>query len=197
MLSSYKLNAEDNTEATVNAEKIRLKVDSQADAEFLKSHKAQVSTPPANVEEQKQAELAQRTAEHVAKLKPIADSVMSEINFKGLSLNGKSDAQNVTADFDVSDESVANMKQHVQNYINANGDKISLDDVGKAQIKQFAENMLVLQNYKSWIINAASESEKRVRAEYHNPSPINRGNDAPASAPTTRQQQERFLVDNY
>lgn len=195
--SSYKLNPEEYDEATIAAENIRLKVDAQGDREFLKTHKAEVSTPPVNETERLQQEYQQKATEHVNKLAPIAKDVLNNVNFKGLSINGKQGDQNITADFDVSDDSKANLHKLVDNYVQNNWENIPANEEGKQLIENYAKNLLIIQNYQSWIAHAASVRETQVRAEYHNPTPVNRGQDAPNPGKASREAFNQALIDSY
>lgn len=195
--SSYKLNPDEYDEATINAENIRLKVDAQGDREFLKTHKAEVSAPPVDNSAKEQAELQQKTTEHIAKLTPMVNNVLNNVAFKGLSLNGKEGAANIVADFDVSEESKASLKGLVENFVQSQGMNIPATEEGQKQIEQYAKNLLVIQNYQNWIVNAASQRELQVRAEYNNPTPVNRGQDAPNPGQTSRDAFNQRLLESY
>jgi len=195
--SSYKLNPDEYDEATINAENIRLKVDAQGDREFLKTHKAEVSAPPVDNTAKEQAELQQKTAEHIDKLKPLVNNVLNGVSFKGLSLNGKDGAQNIVADFDVSEESKASLKGLVENFVQSQGMNIPATEEGQKQIEQYAKNLLVIQNYQNWIVNAASQRELQVRAEYNNPTPVNRGQEAPNPGRTSKEAFDAQLLERY
>lgn len=195
--STYKLNPDEYDDDTINAETIRLKVDAQGDREFLKTHKAEVSTPPVDNTAKEQQEIQQKTAEHISKLAPMVSRVLSDVSFKGLSLNGKDGDANILADFDVSEESKATLKGLVENFVQSQGLNIPASDQGQKQIEQYAKNLLVIQNYQNWIINAASQRELQVRAEYNNPTPVNRGQDAPNPGKTSREAFNQALLDSY
>lgn len=194
--TTYKLNPNENDEETIKSESIRLKVDAQADRNFLKNHKAEVSTAPVSEAEKQQQDLQQKATEQIAKLTPIANQVLNTISFKGMSLNGKEGDQAIKADFEVSDESKASLKPLIEKFIQTNWNGIQPNEEGAKQIEQYAKNILAIQNYPAWIINAASVRETQVRAEYHNPTPLNRGLDANRPV-NTKEEFDKQLLERY
>jgi hypothetical protein len=199
LASTYKLNPDEYDEATIKAEEIRLKVDANADREFLKTHKAEVSKIPESQVDVQQRELQQKQTQEVAKLQPVAKSVLNTAKdlFKGLSLNGKDGDQAVKGDFEVSEQSLKNVQPLVDKFIESNWDGLSKSANPAEDIKGYVENLLVIQNYKTMIINAASQRELQVRAEYNNPTPVNRGQDAPNPVKSTKEEFEQRLLNNY
>lgn len=197
--SQYKLDPDENDEATIKSEEIRLKVDANADREFLKTHKAEVSKVPESKVDVEQRELQQKQTEQVAKIQPIAKSVLQGAKdlFKGLSLNGKYGDQNVKGDFEVTEQSLKSLEPYVDKFIEANWQTLTPDEKGVEAIKGYVENLLVIQNYKTMIINAASQRELQVRAEYNNPTPVNRGQDAPNPVKSTKEEFEQRLLNSY
>lgn len=197
--AQYKLDPTEYDEATVKAEEIRLKVDANADREFLNTHKAEVSKLPENKAEAEQRVLEQKQAEEVTKLTPIAKSVIQGAKdlFKGLSLNGKEGDGNVKGDFEVTEQSLKSLDPLVENYIKSNWETLSKSSDPAADIRGYAENLLVIQNYKTMIINAAGQRELQVRAEYNNPTPVNRGQDAPAPVKSSKEEFEQRLLNSY
>jgi len=199
LAASYKLDPDVDDEATIKAEEIRLKVDANADREFLKTHKAEVSKVPENPADAEYRELQQKQTEQVAKLQPIAKSVTQNAKdlFKGLSLNGKAGDQNVTADFEVTEQSLKNIEPLVEKFIESNWQGLTPDENGKEAIQGYVKNLLVIQNFDTLLINAAAQRELQVRAEYNNPTPVNRGQDAPSPVKSSKEEFEKQLLDNY
>lgn len=197
--STYKLNPDENDEETIKTENIRLKVDANADREFLKAHKAEVSKVPENQEEVQQRELLQQQSDQVNRLTPIAKTVIHGAKdlFKGVSLNGKEGDQNIKGDFEVSEQSLKGLEPYVENFMKANWQTLTADEKGADAIRGYIKNLLVIQNYETMIINAAAQRELQVRAEYNNPTPINRGPDAPNPAKSSKEEFEQNLLNNY
>lgn len=192
----YKIDLDDpNAVMDKNAE-IALKIDSTSDREFLKGHKAEVSQPPVNQAaqetERQQALMQQQYTEQLTKLAPIAKTVVNDVlenAFKGISINGKTDDGAVRVDLPISDASRASLEKAVSDMVASNWDSLTPDAKGQEAIKTFARNVLILQNYEAQLIDVASKTELRIRAEYANASPINRGQAAPPLGRT--KQQER------
>jgi hypothetical protein len=197
--SQYKLDPDENDEQTIKSEEIRLKVDANADREFLRTHKAEVSKVPESQADVQQRELEQKQTEQVAKLQPIAKSVLQSAKdlFKGLSLNGKDGDQNVKGDFEATEQSIKSLEPLVENFIQSQWQTLTPDEKGQTAVKEFVENLLVIQNYKNMIINAASQRELQVRAEYNNPTPVNRGQDAPNPTKSSKEEFEQRLLNSY
>lgn len=197
--ASYKIDPDENDEQTVKNENIRLKVDARADLEFLKTHKADVSKVPESPVDTQQKELEQKQTEQLAKLAPLAKTVTKDaVNlFKGMTINGKEGDQNIKTDFEPSEDSVKSLEPLVKQYIESNWQDLSPDDKGSAQIKAYVENILAIQNYKNWMIHAASVRETQVRAEYHNPTPINRGQDAPNPGKSSKEELDQKILASY
>ena len=199
LASTYKLDPSEFDEATIKAEEIRLKVDANADREFLKTHKAEVSKIPESQAEVQQREYEQKQTEQVAKLQPIAKGVTQNAKdlFKGLSLNGKAGDQNVTADFEVTEQSLKNIEPLVEKFIESNWQGLTPDENGKEAIQGYVKNLLVIQNFETLLINAAAQRELQVRAEYNNPTPVNRGQDAPSPVKSSKEEFEQQLLNSY
>jgi|SRR5579863_2004004 len=192
----YKIDLDDpNAVLDKNAE-IALKIDSTADRDFLKTHKAEVSQAPVNQAaqdaEKQQQLLQQQYNEQITKLEPVAKNVVADVlanSFKGVSINGKEDETAIRVDLPISEESKATIAKATADMVASNWDALTADEKGQAAIKTFSDNVLILQNYKNWLIDVASKTELRVRAEYTNASPINRGTAAEPLGKT--KQQER------
>lgn len=202
---TYKLDTEENDEGTIHRENIRLKVDSQADKDFLKTYKSEVSTPPANESqkqqkqfEEQQALLQDEQTAKIQKLTPVAKDISQNIDnyFKGVSLNGKTGDKNIVTDFALSDDSKESVQRTVQQFINNSPQSIPDGEEGVEFLKGFAETLAVKANYKNWIINAASVREKQVREEYHNPTTIHRGTDNVHNGKTNKEALGQWLLDN-
>ena len=199
LASTYKLDPSEFDEATIKAEEIRLKVDANADREFLKTHKAEVSKIPESQADVQQREYEQKQAEQVAKLQPIAKSVTQGAKdlFKGLSLNGKDGDANVKGDFEVTEQSLKNIEPLVEKFIESNWQGLTPDENGREAIQGYVKNLLVIQNFETMIINAAAQRELQVRAEYNNPTPVNRGQDAPSPVKSSKEEFEQQLINSY
>lgn len=187
----YNLDPEDpNAQLTKNDE-IKLKIESTADKDFLKTHKAEVSALPENTEAKAQQLYEQQMNQRVQQLEPIAKTVVTEAltnSFKGVSINGKEDDTAIRVDLPISQESRDKLAETVGNMTRAQWENWTPDEKGVEAMKTFSDNVLVLQNYKSWLIDVASKTEMRVRAEYNNPGSINRGKEAPAGGKTSEQE---------
>lgn len=182
---------EPNATLDKNAE-IALKIDSGVDREFLKTHKAEVSQAPVDQSAQQERLIQEQSAQKIQQLTPIANSVISDVlsnSFKGISINGKEGKDAITVDLPISEESRSKLAQQVSEMITNNWDGIPTDEKGKQAIKTFAENVLWLQNKEAMLIDVASKTELRVRAEYNNPSPIDRGNAAEQQGRTKGQER--------
>lgn len=199
LASTYKLNPEEYDEATIKAEEIRLKVDANADREFLKTQKAEASIIPEKASDIAQRELEQKQTEQVAKLQPVANTVLQTAKdlFKGISLNGKDGDQNIKADFEVSPDSLAKVNKAVSDLIQNRWDAIPANEEGRKTLEDFARNILIQENYKTMIVNAASQRELQVRAEYNNPTPVNRGQDAPSPVKSAKDEFDQRLLNSY
>lgn len=199
LASTYKLNPEEHDEATIKAEEIRLKVDANADREFLKTQKAEASIIPERASDIAQRELEQKKTEQVAKLQPVANTVLQTAKdlFKGISLNGKDGDQNIKADFEVSPESLSKVNKAVSDLIQNRWDAIPANEEGRKTLEDFARNILIQENYKTMIVNAASQRELQVRAEYNNPTPVNRGQDAPSPVKSAKDEFDQRLLNSY
>lgn len=180
-----------------NAE-IALKIDSGADRDFLKSHKAEVSQTPVNNQEREQQAYREQQTAKIHQLQPIAQTALNSVlttSFKEVSINGKEGDAAVKVDLPLSEESKAGLSKTVADMVANNWNGLAPDEKGVEAIKTFSDNVLVLQNYKSWLIDVASKTEMRVRAEYNNPSPINRGPDAPAPGKTSKEEMEQGIME--
>lgn len=198
--SLYKLKADDEEDldelTKVRQDAIRLKVESNQSKEFLKTHKAEVSKEPidnsAKLEQDRQAEY-QKILELIT---PIAKSVVNEVEFKGININGKDGEASIKMDLEFTPESKAQMEANLMNIVKANPQVYPNTEEGKQQLKQVAENMLVLQNWKKWVADATNSTDKRVRAEYHNPSTPNRGDDNPNKGKTSNEELADWVLQN-
>lgn len=192
----YKLDEETYDEATVATANIKLQIDSKADLDYLKSQKAESAVLPVSPDAKAQELEQEQHTQHIAKLKPLADNVINSLNFNGLSINGKQGADGLTADFEISEDSKKGLAARMEGYLASYGANLTADANGVKQMEDFAKNVLVLGNYQNWIINAASVREKQVRAEYHNPSGINRGTDNPAKGKTSTEEMGDWILQN-
>lgn len=195
--SSYKLNPEEHDEDTIAREQIRLKVDARADREFLAAHKAQVSTPPANEYEQKQALQQQQQAQHIDKLAPIAQNALKQISFANININGKSDDKAMFADFTPSQESLNSLPDKVAQYIKTEWGNIPANEDGAKRISEFAKSILILENHEAWQQHAVNVAEKKILESFHNPSAIQRGIDNTANAGKSDRDVRIKFVEEY
>ena len=183
-------NAADVAEA--NREAIRLQIDSKKEAEFLKTHKVEVSKVPTDDNSANEQRIQQQTEQHVAALKPIAKNIIDSISFKDVVINGKDGEAAIKIDLPISPESKQFMESKVMDVIAQSGLNIPNTEEGIKHITSIAENILVLQNYKNWIAESVNTRETQVRAEYVNPSVINRGPDTANDGKT-----DKDLIEDY
>lgn len=187
----YNLDPEDPTAQLTKKDEIKLKIESTADKDFLKTHKAEVSAMPENNEAKAQQMYEQQMNQRVQQLEPIAKTVVSEVltsSFKGVSVNGKEDDSAIRVDLPISQESRDKLAEILGNMTRSQWENWTPDEKGVEAMKTFSSNVLILQNYKNWLIDVASKTEMRVRAQYDNPSSINRGKEAPVSGKTSQQE---------
>lgn len=190
LADKYKIDLEDPTAIMDKNAEIALKIDSTTDREFLKTHKAEVSQVPENQQAKNEQLLQQQYTEQLTKLEPIAKNVVNDIlatAFKGISINGKTDESAIRVDLPISEASKASLERAVSDMVASNWNSLTADDKGKEAIQTFARNVLILQNYEAQLVDVASKTELRIRAEYANASPIGRGQAAPPLG-TTKQQ---------
>ncbi len=197
---TYKLSVEDQDDpeevAKAKMDAIRLKVDSNSDKEFLKTHKAEVSQAPVDnsaIESQKQAESHQK---HVELLTPIAKSIVNELSFKDININGKDGEAAIKMDLEPTPESKAFVQERLLKVVNEQGVNIPNTEEGKKQLQEVASNILVLQNWKKWLADSTNTREKDVRAEYHNPTKVDRGNDNPTPGLTSKEELAQWVIEN-
>lgn len=186
----YEIDLSDPTAVMDKDAEIALKIDSGVDREFLKTHKAEVSAVPADQSVQEAQLRQEEYTQKVTKLEPIGKEVVSDLltnAFKGVSVNGKQGEGAITVDLPVSEESKTNLIKTVNDMIASNWEGLTPDDKGRQAIQTFAKNVLILQNYEAQLIDVASKTEMRIRAEYTNASPINRGTAAPVAGKTKEQ----------
>lgn len=197
---SYKLKNADpddtDEEAKVRMDTLRLKVDSNADKEFLKTHKAEVSSLPVDNSKIEAEKQQQKHQEHVQTLTPIAKTIANSVVFKEININGKDGEAAVKMDLNYTDESKSLVEQKLLEIVQQNGVTIPNTPEGIKVLNDVAENMYVNLNWKRWLAESTNATEKRVRAEYHNPSSINRGDDNPNKGRTAKEELGQFLLDN-
>jgi hypothetical protein len=174
-------------------EAIRLKIDSASDKDFLKTHKAEVSTVPVDNSAQQQELLQQQNEQRIQRIQPIAKNVVNDMvstGFKGISINGKEGNDAIKIDLPMMDSNKSALQDAVDGYVK-NYD-IQPNEQGIKAIQDYAKNVAWIQNGERWLIEAASLREKQVRAEYHNPSSGNipRGINNPETGKTSQQQKE-------
>ena len=174
---------------------IQLKIDSAADRDFLNTQKAVVSAPPANESERQQQQFEAQNLQRLQQVEPMAKQVTSDVianAFKAFSINGKDGDAAVKIDLPIAPENVAALNEAVNNYIK-NYD-IQPNDDGKKKVESFVTNSMWIQNGKQWVIEAANQREKMVRAEYNNPTGNPpRGEDNPDKGKTQAQTREEGI----
>lgn len=188
----YDIDFSDPNAAMDKDAEIALKIDSGADKEFLKGHKAEVSATPVDKSEQERQLQQQEYSQKMAKLEPVAKDVVSNVianAFKGFSVNGKTGEGAITLDLPVSEESKASLQDAVSKMVASNWQNLTPDEKGKEAIQAFARNVLILQNHDAQLIDVASKTELRIRGEYTNASPIDRGNAAEPAGKTKQQEK--------
>lgn len=197
---TYKLVASDPDDdgevAKVKIETLRLKLDSNADKEFLKTHKADVSREPVDANQKQVEQQQQDLQKHVATLQPIVKNISNELAFKDININGKEGEAAIKMDFDLTPESKESLEPALLDYIAKNGANIPNNQEGIDHLKTVGNNILVLQNWKKWISDATNNTDKRVRAEYHNPTTPNRGNDNPTPGKTSKDELAQWVLEN-
>lgn len=188
LAEKYRIDLDDKDFVMDKNAEIALKIDSSSDRDFLKTHKAEVSQIPEDNTAKLQELQVQQNQQRIQAVAPIAQSVTKEVIdsiFKEVSINGKIGADAIKTALPISDENKPALIEAVNNYVqNFN---VQPTDEGRKQIAAFVENSAVIQNWKNWLIDVASKTELRVRAEYDNPSAINRGNAAPVAGKTKDQ----------
>lgn len=191
--SMYKLDPEVYEKAIVDAENVRLKVESKKDAEYLEKLQTNAAINPA---ETQQAEYAARIEEYAKKVEPIAKSIQESLTaIKGVNLNGKQGEDAILIDLPVSEETRAKLTDVVTQYAVQNN--IPLTNEGTQHLKEFAENLALIDNWKSMAIDIASKTEERIRAEFHNPSSIQRGIDNPADNKAAQElATQEWVIEN-
>lgn len=190
--SSYKI-GDDFDKSIIDSELIRLKIDSKKDFQFLEELKTKSATNPL---EAKQAEYETKIQEYTKSVQPIAKSIQESLTLiKGVNLNGKQGQDAITIDLPISEESRSKISDLVVKFAVQND--IPLNEQGIQELKGFAENVAIIENWRSMAVDIASKTEERIRAEFHNPSNINRGNDNPVDSKVTQEKQIEDWVLNH
>ena len=191
--STYKLDPETYEKAVVDTETIRLKIDSKRDLEFLEKLQTNAAVNPA---ETQKADYAAKIQDYAQKVEPIAKSIQESLTaIKGVSLNGKQGKDAITIDLPISEETREKVADLVTQFAVQNN--IPLTSEGTQQLKEFAENVALIDNWKSMAIDIASKTEERIRSEFHNPSSIQRGIDNPADDKAASEQAtQEWVIEN-
>lgn len=178
----YKLDEDLYTDEEIAQSRVALKIKGEEAKEYLKSMQASTEVTPLEtaVPQLTEAELkAQETAKAEA-LKPMIKSIEQDLPnlFKGVNTNGLKDDKARLFDLPVSSE----VQKEVIDKANSFAMMYNLDpsnaEHSKA-LKEFAHNTAKFLLYDAHIIDAANKAEEKVRAEFNNPSNINRGVDNP------------------
>lgn len=191
--STYKLDPDVYEKAVVDAETIRLKIDSKRDSEFLEKLQTNAAVNPA---ETQKADYAAKIQDYAQKVEPIAKSIQESLTaIKGVSLNGKQGEDAIVIDLPISEETRAKLTDVVTQYAVQNN--IPLTPEGTQHLKEFAENVALIDNWKSMAIDIASKTEERIRSEFHNPSSIQRGVDNPVDTKAAADKAtEEWVLEN-
>ncbi len=193
--SLYKLDEETYDADIIAENKINLKLNAKKDEEFLESFRVKLEENPA---QQQQQDFTKQIAEYTEKVTPIIKSIGEKYTaIKGVNLNGKTGNDAFTLDLPVSEESRNAIKDLATQFAVANN--IALDEKGVSTIDEYVKNVLWIQNKESIAIHIASETERRIRAEFDNPSTIDRGQDNPsanAGALAAKQQEDWVLANS-
>lgn len=186
--SQYKLDPELYDQDTVDAETIRLKVESQKDFKYLDELQTKASANPALVKEE---DYKQQIADYTKQVSPVAKAIQESLTaLKGVNLNGKTGADAFTTDLPVSEETRSKIADLATQYAITN--QIPMDEAGQAHIREFCENVALIADWKNMAVHIASKTEERIRAEFHNPSTIQRGPDKPDSDSKAAKEREVF-----
>lgn len=184
--STYKLDEELYDKETVEAEKIRLKIDSQKDFQYLTELQTKASENPALAKEE---DYKAKIADYTKQVLPVAKSIQDSLTaLKGVNLNGKQGTDAFITDLPVSEETRSKIADLATQYAVTN--QIPLDEAGQANIREFAANVALIADWKNMAVHIASKTEERIRAEFHNPSSIQRGPDSPAADGKALREQE-------
>lgn len=189
----YRLDEDVYDANIVAADKVKLKVEAAKDYEYLQGLKAKSEVTLAAAQ---QEDLQKQVREYAEKVTPIAKQIQESLTaIKGVNLNGKSGDEAFVTDLPVSEETRSQIADIVKEY--AQNAAIPLNAEGIEHLKTYANNVAVINNWKNWVIDAASKAEQKVRAEYHNPSNISRGQDNPVNqSATTKQQTDQWVLDH-
>lgn len=190
--ASYKI-SDDFEKSIIDSETIRLKIDSKKDFQFLEELKTKSATNPL---EAKKTEYETKIQEYSKSVEPIAKSIQESLTaIKGINLNGKQGQDAITIDLPISEESRNKISDLVVKFAVQND--IPLNEQGIQDLKEFAENVAIIDNWRNMAVDIASKTEERIRAEFHNPSNINRGNDNPNDGKVTQEKQiEDWVLNN-
>lgn len=191
--ANYKLDEQLFDKTIVDADQIRLKIDSKKDLQFLEELQVQSASNPAEIQQKAQQEQVQKYTDQVT---PIAKSIQESLTaIKGVSLNGKQGNDAIVTDLPISEESRSKIADMVTQFAVMNN--VPLNAEGEKILKEFANNVAIVENFQNIIVDVASKTEERIRAEFHNPSTIQRGNDNPNDNKVTQEKQlEEWVLLN-
>jgi hypothetical protein len=179
---TYKLQVEDEEDlkevADVRREQIRLKVDANADKEFLKTHKAEVSSVPVDNSVKEAETRNQDLQKHVEAITPIVKNISNELSFKDFTINGKEGEAAIKMDLEFAPESKADIENRLMAIVKS--DPLSYPNTQEGIDK----------------LKSVGSTDKRVRAEYHNPTTPNRGNDNPNPGKTSNEELADWVLQN-
>jgi len=179
----YKTDDTIHADEDVQAANIQQKIDGDTAKQYLKGLQASFETQaptPEIVETPEQIKLREQQFE--AQVAPIVKSIETELPsyFSNVNVNGLQGDKAVTIDLPIPAE--------VQTHIGSQVKQFALDhqiDTTKPEniegLKTYAKNLAKIAMYDSHMIDANNKRDMAVRAEFHNPSTIDRGKDNPAT----------------
>lgn len=200
--SKYKLDEDKYDEQEIRAAKIQMKIDSETAKKRLSEYKASfdvVSEGKADVNQKTDAELAKEREDFVRKQTPVVNDIELKLDgaFKGFNTNGKQGDEARLVDLAVPAEVRKSVAQQTLELASNYGIDGTTPE-GKEQLQEFAENSVVLAMYKSWIIDASNKTDEAVRAEFHNPDTIKRGDANPNKTVLSDEQKGvQAILDDY
>lgn len=201
--SQYKLDVDLYGPDEVELSKIQLKMDGDASKEFLKGQVASFEVAPtekAPTNEDKpltDAEIKILRTERLAKVEPIVQSIEKELPdlFAKINSNGLTGDKALTVDLPIPDEVKAVILEQTKKFAMESGVDLS-DPAQVAGLKEFARRSTIVSMFENWIIDASSKREEAVRAEFENPSKIDRGiNNPSGKALSPERQAVREIID--
>lgn len=188
------------SEDEVSAANIDLKIEGDKAKAYLQALQvsSEVQAPEPVVQETPE-QIAQKNLQYEAQLTPVIKSIEQELPglFSKINVNGKQGDAAITIDLpvpaDVQTTIAANVKQYAKDF---NVDLSNPENV--KGLKDYAANLTKIAMFDSWMIDVSNKREEAIRAEFHNPSNINRGPDNPAApAKSTRESVAANIASTF